>query len=200
MENFEKRLSDLLSAAVPNGADLAKDIAVKFGSFLSLCSASLSELTEMCGERAAVLIRLVAAIASRRVTDAFKFGKAHSEKEIIEFLIALYLGVENETVYLLTMDSCDRVTSLELVGEGTVNASGILPRKLIEIMVDRRAKKAIIAHNHPGGRAICSHDDVKATKKLAALFKSAEKELLCHYIVAGNDVSSVPFKDNDSPA
>ena len=191
--NLEKRLSDLLGAAFGDGESMARTIAEKFKSFTELCSAPYSDIVELCGERAALLIKLVAAMASRRVTDSFKFGKVQSEEKIIEFLAALYLGIENETVYLLTLDCKDRVISLELVGEGTVNASGILPRKLIEIMVDRKAKKAIIAHNHPGGKAICSKDDLETTKILADLFKSADKELLCHYIVAGGEVSRVPF-------
>ena len=88
---------------------------------------------------------------------------------------------------MLVLDGAGKLLSLEFIGDGTVNSSGVLPRKMLEILLsDKRSKRAILAHNHPGGFAKASVEDLDVTEKVSSLFRSADRELVCHYVIAGD--------------
>lgn len=186
---FEKNLAALLSATEKNPEDIAATLAARFSSVDDILASDYYELTEMCGisKKSALLLRTVFAIGSRRRTEFFKFGKKHTDREIIEYLKGLFYDSPNETLYLLTVDSEGRVASCEYVGEGTVNAVEIVPRKLLEILVKKKCRRAIIAHNHPRGYATASVEDIDTTARINSLFKTADRELICHYVIAGED-------------
>lgn len=192
MQIFEERLADIFAYNNSKTAKTAAaELSKRYNGFSSLAQADYEPLCELCGSSNAVLIRLIASLASRRVTDSFKFGREHSEEEVIEFLKALFLSVTKETVFALPIDSRGRIISAEILGEGTVNSAGILPRRIIEIMVKNKSSRVIIAHNHPNGEAEPSREDVYATAKMLEVFAQSGKELVCHYIVAGNNVKRV---------
>ena len=73
----------------------------------------------------------------------------------------------------------------QLLGEGTVNASEVMPRKAIEAAVRVSASGVAIAHNHPFGTPDPSADDLSITQSFAALFGSCEIELREHFVIAG---------------
>ena len=188
MSGFEKRLCDLLSFTEKDPHKVAHELAMRYITPERLAVADRTELVGTLGlsERTARLLRLSVTLASMAMTEGFTFGKAHTEEEILEFLKGLYFGVPNETVYMLILDGERRVLSLEFVGDGTVNSSGVLPRKMLELLLaDKKSACAILAHNHPGGFAKASVEDMEVTAKVASVFRSAGKELLCHYVIAG---------------
>ena len=43
----------------------------------------------------------------------------------------------------------------------------------------------ILAHNHPGGRAYPSGEDIRATSRLQGLLKMVDIDLVDHFIIAG---------------
>lgn len=133
-------------------------------------------------------IRLVSALCSRRITDKFKNGKKYSQNEIKEYIIGLFFGLTVETVYIILFDENGKLISAEHLGDGTVNASGFLPRKLLEVVLRKGAKSVIIAHNHPCGRTVPSRNDIIATTIAENVLADANVEFLHHYIVAGFDI------------
>lgn len=137
------------------------------------------------------LIRILGGIASRRGTDALKPGRVHSDKEIEEYFEALFIAHSAETVYMMLFDDANRVISVEYMGEGTVNHSDLYPRMLIERAVRCRASKAIIAHNHPRGKAEASQMDIYTTDRLGAIFESAGIRLVRHYVVSESGITSI---------
>lgn len=165
----------------------AKLLAEHYGSFLAIAEADIYSLTEVLGgdSSLALYIRLAVDIASRRGSDRFKFGKKHTEEEIEEYLIFLFFGVSVETVYMLSFDEQDRVIACDKIGEGTVNYSSILPRKIIETAKRRGAKSVAIAHNHPGGYAHPSEDDISASRMIFGILNASGINFVDGYIVAG---------------
>ncbi len=145
--------------------------------------------TSKCSETSADLIRLVAGLTSRRITDKYKIGKKYLQNEIKEFVCGLLFGATVETIYMLLFDESDRLIGCEYIGEGTVNSSGVLPRKLIDIALRKNARYVILAHNHPCGKAHPSGDDLSVTSLLLTSFNNARIILRAHYVVAGFDVA-----------
>ena len=198
MFDFETKLSQVLCYCGKDYKTVAADISKRSASFDLLAQTDPSVISGLCSEKYSTMIRILSAIAARRITDSFKFGRTHTEKEIFDFLCGYYFDAVNETVIVLPLDERGRIISADVVVEGTVNFSGVLPRKLLEIMIKRKSKSAILVHNHPGGKATPSVEDVETTRIVSDLLISADKRLVCHYIVAGNDIARLdpPEADN----
>ena len=188
----ERSLIELFSAA---GFDRSEEIALtllaKFHTIDGAMSADPAVLIELIGERAAVLLKLSAALASRRVYDSFKFGERHTDAETKELFLALFRGCSVETLYLLSIDAEDAVISCDLMSEGTINATSVLPRQLLERAVKNRAARVIIAHNHPAGITVPSGEDIAFTSTVRSVLSVVGIELSAHYIVAGSECESV---------
>lgn len=191
MVDFYSKLSAALRYCGKDGEKHCKSIYERCSDFSSLASMDSSVISRISSDKCAVMINIISAIASRIGTEAFKFGRAHTEEEIERFLSSYYLNIVNETLLILPLDDRNRVICAEKVVEGTINFSSVLPRKFLEIMLRYGSSKAIIAHNHPGGKAKPSAEDVETTAVIRELFSTTGRELVCHYVVAGNDVSKV---------
>lgn len=180
-------LSGLLSFAAKDSEKDAELFIERFGSLDNILNKSVESLGECVGEREAHLLKLVAALSSRCVTDDFSFGAKHSDAEVIRYLTALLYGASVETVYLLSFDARGRAIRCDLLGEGTVNASDVYQRRVAECAVRANAASVILAHNHPTGAAVASNEDAAATVSLFATCRASGIRLYRHVIVAGRD-------------
>ena len=176
---------------------VAERLVARFGNVDAVVGAGVEELWEIDGlsDSAAALLRSTGALASRRVTEDFELGVEHTEEEICEHLIGLYIAVPQETVYMLVCDDENRIIAVENMGEGTVGASEVYPRKLLEVAIKNRAKSIILAHNHPHGGPTASDDDIEGTKRLISLFANAGIVLKVHYIVSGRNIKAVETEE-----
>lgn len=167
----------------------------RYSSLLAIMGQEAEDIAAVSAlpESAAVMPKLLAYIASRRITDGFELGRVHTEQEICQYLMGLFLGLSVETVYMLTLDGDGRVMGCEYMGEGTVNSSDVMPRRIIECAVRRGANSIIIAHNHPGGSPEPSSDDIAATSALVLITASAGVKLAAHYVVSGGDCRRIPI-------
>ena len=188
------RFSELLSALfLRTGKD--------FGGFLTRFS-SPNELFELDikrlgalfeSERTAELIAILGELASRKITERFKLGRKHSEDEIKEFLCGFFLNFSSEAAVILPLRDDGCVISAELISDGSVNSLNIIPRLILEKLAERCASRFILAHNHPGGTAEPSAEDVNSTKSLAASLKKCGASLDGHYVVAKNECNKIQF-------
>jgi DNA repair protein RadC len=81
--------------------------------------------------------------------------------------------------------------SCKEVGEGSVNSANIPIRRIVEMALSVNATSVILAHNHPSGIAVPSHEDVLTTKKLGTALNAVEICLADHIIVADDDFVSL---------
>ena len=184
--------SSLLSfAKLKEPEKTARRLLQRYRTVENTVSADISELAELLGERAAVFVKLLGYLNSRRVTDTVTFGKFYSPSEISEYLKALFIGESVEKVYLLSFDSEERLLSCDLVASGTVGASDVLPRMLMEVALKSGAAYVALAHNHPFGEAVMSSDDISLTAKMTSAFREIGVSLTAHYVVAGQSVCYV---------
>ena len=197
MFDFRSALSEVLKYCGKDHEEIAEAIAERCNSFSELAELDINVLSPICGEKYAVMLRLLAAIESRRITDSFKFGRKYSEDEVRAFLRGYFFDSVNETVVALPIDSRGCVTACDVLIEGTVNFSGLIPRKLLEIMMKRNCDKVILAHNHPNGKASASVEDMETTFVIKRLLESVNKTLVCHYIVAGDEILCIDPASSD---
>ena len=180
-------LEDLLSYVSKNPSKSADALSEKYGTYLRLAEAGEDSLAQALGGEAqtAFYLKLCTAIASRRLSDSFAFGKKHTESEIREYLSAVLFGMPEETVYMISIDTSGRCVAADRVGEGIVNFSSVLPRKVVDVAKKRSAKRVVIAHNHPGANLSPSGNDISATEFLSDFLRSAEIKLEGSYVVSG---------------
>ena len=187
---FERILSYSVGDRSP---ECIERLVERYGSFSTVLSAREDELCTFgdMSRNAALLIKLVAYLNSRRKTDAFKLGVHHTELELREYIAALFLGSSVESVYALLLDDEGRVQSVQHISDGTVNSSDVVPRKILECARRARSTKIILAHNHPKGSVAPSKDDMMTTGRLFTLFASVGVRLMAHYIVADGEVGVI---------
>lgn len=179
-------LTNILSyTKCPEGA--AKLLADRYGSLDGILAEHTERLAALLGESAAIILKLTAALTSRRMSDKFAFGVKHTDKEMVDYLESMLYGLPNETVYMLSIDASGRVKACDIVGEGVVNAADVYTRRVLECALSRRAASVIIAHNHPTGSANPSEDDMLATATINAACRAAGIRLLGHIIFAKRD-------------
>ena len=89
---FQKNLASLLAATEKNPEEVAERLASRFSGVGDIAASDYYELTDVCGisRKSAILLRTVFALGARKRTEFFKFGKKHTEEEIVEFLKGLY--------------------------------------------------------------------------------------------------------------
>lgn len=187
-------LSGVLAYVFGNDArSVAERLLEKYGTTDRIMSADVNILAENdgLGKNKALFIKLVCSVISRSKTEKYKFGVTHSPSETDEYFKALLLPRSVECAYAMSFDKRKRAIACDLISEGVVNASELLPRKIVEIAKRRRAEYMILAHNHPHGRAAASDDDISATMSVARILANSNVVLVRHVIVSDNDVSSV---------
>ena len=188
MDNLKTSLKKILEFTASDAESAADELIKKYRNHQTLAAAEYEELSriESLGADGAMMIKLAYSLASRAKTDKFKFGSAHREEEIIEYLRALFYTLSNETVYALMLDDRGRVTNSVVVSEGTINSSTVLPRRVLELVVKCGASSIILAHNHPLGYANPSLEDIETTFVLKNMLASTGRQLLAHYVVASD--------------
>jgi DNA repair protein RadC len=95
-------------------------------------------------------------------------------------------------------DSNGRYIATEFMGDGTVNAAGFMPRKLLDAACRRGASALLLAHNHPCGSPIPSKDDYVTTDQMRTVVKNSGIEFIEHYVVSGFEIYGI-LSDFNNP-
>ena len=188
------QLSALLTGTVKNHEEIIKAVSDSFGSRAQLFEADIQKIKRAASsDAAAELFVIIAALASRRKTEHFKLGKAHTEEEIKSFLAAFYMNAASESVVLISLDSDGKSSAIHHLGDGSVSLASVVPRQVLEKLVPCGSCSFIMAHNHPGGVAEPSLEDIASTKRLAEVLHSCGISLKAHYVVSGDACNKIEF-------
>lgn len=167
---------------------IAHRLIERFGSISAVLDADFNELikVEGIGEHSATLIKLIPQIARRYMTElAFEDGRLDTVQKIGDYFVSKYIGEVSETVYMLMLSSSYNVLGCELLHRGSVNSSYITMRGMIEHVLAYNASMVVLAHNHPGGVAVPSSDDIRTTVMMSEALSVVDVRLIEHFIVAG---------------
>ena len=72
-----------------------------------------------------------------------------------------------------------------------MNSAGVPVRRVVEVALGANATSVILAHNHPSGLALPSHEDIITTRRVAAALDAVEVRLADHIVVADGDFTSL---------
>ena len=181
-------LSLLLSYATDKYEEKTELLCKKYPSFFAISEASLEDISKtLNGDmKTSVYIKLAVAINSRKICNDLKNVSLKDEETISRYLVNVVGLCSVETVYLVSFDKSGRLIAVDRAGEGTVNASAVIPRRLLELAKHRRAHTVAVAHNHPNGEAVASFDDEEAIEALRSVFNDADIRFHGGYVVAAH--------------
>lgn len=173
---------------------IAHNLIDRFGSLAKVLDAPLRDLkkVEGVGENAAVFLQLVKSVCGYYSVSRAKTARAlQTNKDCVEYLKPYFHGLQNETVMLLCLDAKCMVLDCRKVGEGSVNSTAVPIRKIVDIALSTNASSVILAHNHPSGLALPSHEDIATTQQVAKALHYVDVVLSDHIVVSDNDAVSM---------
>lgn len=195
LENFDERyvLEMMLFYCVPrmDTRELAIRLLEYFGSIVQVLDATPEELERVPG----VGEGISTFIAFRRELERYYRIKQDEQpiaplmtpEDFGKSLRAKFIHQRNEVVYVLCLDAKCKLLSCLFVGEGSVNSANIPIRRIVEICLNANATSIVLAHNHPGGLAFPSGDDIQTTYRLATALSAVDIHLADHLIFAEGD-------------
>lgn len=186
----------LLYYAVPqkDTNPIAHDLMKRFGSLQAVLAASADELMEVpyIKERAAVLIRLTSAMYQRALlAEDGQEAILDTRERIGTFFQQVFLSHSTEAMYQLCLDAKGKKRGFYKLGEGDVGSVGLNIRQIMENTLRSKAVLVVLAHNHPSGIALPSHEDAVATRMVRDALETMDVRLVDHIIVADNDYVSM---------
>jgi DNA repair protein RadC len=198
IENFSEHevLELLLYHAIPRGDvnPLAHALTEQFGSLANVLDAPLEELKKVkgVGDRAAFLLRLISPLSRRYLISKQRENRRLTSTAAAgEYIAPFFHGETDELFYVFCLDAGCAALSHKALSRGTVNASEISVRKIVEYALSANAVNVIVAHNHPSGSLTPSREDEQTTRVVRDALKVIGVTLLDHIIVANGDFVSL---------
>lgn len=186
----------LLFFGIPQGDvnPLAHELLDRFGSFSKVVDAPLEELTRVpgLGEHTAVLLKLIPAVSGYYIADRSSPGTIiHTSEEAAHVLAPYFYGARNEMVYILCLDSKEKVLGVKRISEGNIQNSDVSIRRIAEECMALHASCFYLAHNHTSQLAFPSNEDWGTTDVIRSALAPLGVALLDHLIFVDGDVVSM---------
>ncbi len=162
----------LLALATPRRdcKESAKQAIERFGSLQGVLEASSHELTKIkgVGEANAIGVRLIKAVADRYLEKRILQKKisVNNSKELFDYLYLNMTNKNREYFKVIYLDAKNRVLKTEDLFVGTLTASAVYPREVIQAALQNNAAALIFSHNHPSGDPHPSPEDIAVTRQL----------------------------------
>lgn len=175
--------------------EIAHNLIKEFGSFTGVLNASYSDLLKVngIGENSATHITLLKSFFryySNNLKDTNKIF-LNSTESCANFLLPKFLGRTKEITALLFLDSKCSLIQDTMLSEGTVNAASVNIRQIIELSIRYNASAVVMAHNHPGGIALPSREDLITTTQIFNALRTINIHLVDHFVIADDEAVSM---------
>ena len=170
-----------------NAIDMSNRLLKKY-SFGRLSELSLTELEkELDGVKA---LKIKAMFEIFKITDWVKRKgfkpTIECAKDVYNYFIDELGDKKKEHLYILMLDSKNRIIKEELISIGTLDSSLVHPREVFKAAIKERAFAIMLVHNHPSGDPSPSDEDLKVTKQIIEAGKILNILVLDH-VILGKD-------------
>ena len=105
-----------------------------------------------------------------------------SMEKLATVLYPRFLGQSKELLIAVLFDARMRMADLFVVAEGSLNSVSLTARAVTQRAYARNAAFCVLAHNHPGGIATPSQEDVRLTRDMEAALELVGVPLIEHLV------------------
>ncbi len=169
--------------------DMAKAALSRFKTLQGVMEASSHELCEVdgIGPKNALGLKLIKAVSDRYLEKKLiNKSPVNNSKELFDYLYHSIRDKTREHFKIIFLDSKNRVISTETHSKGTLTASSVYPREVVDSALRHKAAALIFAHNHPSGDPKPSAEDIAITRQLVFSGKVMGITIHEHIIIGDN--------------
>jgi len=161
----------LLTLATPRKdcKDQAKAALKRFKTLQAVIEAPPEQLQEIkgIGPKNIFGIKLVQAVAERYLQKKLiKKDPIRSSKELFEYLYHSLRDKKREIFKVVFLDAQNKIIAIEDLFEGTLTASSVYTREVVQTALRHHAAGLFLVHNHPSGEPRPSSEDRLITREL----------------------------------
>jgi len=91
--------------------------------------------------------------------------------------------LDHEELWVVNLDTRNRVKSVAKLYQGSVNSSQVRLAEIFRQAIIENAPSLVVAHNHPSGDPLPSPDDVAITKAIVQAGKLLDIDVLDHLVI-----------------
>ncbi len=176
-----------------NAVAMGQRLLIHFGGLRGLHRASFHEVASQKGVGLAKAAQIKAAIElGQRLMTLTPDERPiiHSPADAAALVMYEMSGLDQEHVWVINLDTRNRVINIERLYAGSVNASSVRIGEVFRGAVQRNAASIILVHNHPSGDPTPSPEDAALTRGLVQAGKLLDIEVLDHLVIGyGKHVS-----------
>ena len=188
-------LEFLLFYAIPrkDTFPIAQSLIDKFGSVSGALDATVEDLSKIegIGPSSAVYLKMIRDIFGIYVAEKTDSeNKYYSVKKVGNYLREKFTGKNNEIALLMCFDTEMKPVLCTELSEGSKDSIEISVKSITDVATKCNAAFVVLAHNHPGGTAIPSKEDINTTLAIADNLSKSDILLLDHLIFADGDYIS----------
>lgn len=173
--------------------ETAHRLLKRFRSLQGVLQAAPEELEQVegVGKNAAMLLRLMADVSQRARVTSLPEKILNSPDRTGAYFMELLTGQKRELLYEVCLDGKGKLLTCRCIAKGTVSASPVHVRQVVENALYAGASTVILAHNHPSGVALPSAEDRMVTHQVMEALEPLGIRLIDHIVVADNDFVSM---------
>jgi DNA repair protein RadC len=147
----------------------AKAVLKRFKTFQGVLEASAHELCKIkgIGPKNLFGIKLIKSVADRYLEKKIIHKDAINDSRALFDYLHHHIGDKRREFFkVIFLNSKNKVIAADTISEGTLTASSVYPREVIQAALSHDAAALIFAHNHPSGDPEPSSEDVAVTRHL----------------------------------
>jgi len=193
------RLSELLAIILRIGREgesaeeLARKVLNKFKTLRALDSATIEEIREIDGIGIAKATQIKAAleIGKRFIREKAEARRSlKTPREVSQYVyesFAPYLRDKNKEFFIvILLDIKNKPLKNIEISKGSVNASIVDTKEIVQAATINLASSVILVHNHPSGDTTPSKEDVVLTEQIKNACNLVNVKVLDHIILGKN--------------
>lgn len=167
---------------------IGHELLLRFGNISAVLDAPKEELLKVSGigEHSADFLRLIPMLTRRYLLSLRDSDHPlNSTTQVGNYLKPYFIGQREELVYLLCLDNKYKPLNCTCIHQGSVNSVEVSTRKVVHTALSYNATGVVLAHNHPGGIALPSQEDILTTERIMNALATVGITLIDHIIIAG---------------
>lgn len=181
-----------------NAIMLCQRILSEIDGLDNILNVSLSDLVSIKGIKNVKGAQILALSELFRRFNTLKSNsnkvKITSPSDIANLLITEMIGLNQEVLKLIILNTKNKVIKVKDVFKGSLNSSIVHPREIFSEAIKYGGASIIICHNHPSGDPTPSKEDINITLRVRDCGELLGIKLLDHIIIGENKYVSLKEK------